>query len=202
MSDRNRNDLQWREDAILSAALQLAEERGWRGTTVSEIAGRAGIAKGAVYKHFASKEDIYARLAVDMLQGLLAHLHLLDSTDPAPERLTSAIRIVFDEVEKAGQARDILFATQTREVRAALSDGMLHALAAAEAKIEDILRDLVLAGMATGSFAARPADEAAFSVRAAILGSVQQAWRDGDGPADEARQAITDLIVGGLRVPV
>lgn len=43
---------------ILEAALELFEERGFDATAVPEIARRAGVATGSIYRYFTSKEDL------------------------------------------------------------------------------------------------------------------------------------------------
>lgn len=61
-------------ERISTAALQLFAEKGFDGTSVRDIARAAGIAEGALYRHFPSKEalarslflDGYARLAADV----------------------------------------------------------------------------------------------------------------------------------------
>jgi AcrR family transcriptional regulator len=45
--------------AILEAARQLFADRGFGGATVDDIARAAGVAKGAVYHHFTTKEDLF-----------------------------------------------------------------------------------------------------------------------------------------------
>ncbi len=45
--------------AILEAALELFSSQGYRGTSIREIAERAGISTGNVYHHFADKETIF-----------------------------------------------------------------------------------------------------------------------------------------------
>jgi AcrR family transcriptional regulator len=45
-------------DAILAAALELFVERGFYGTAVPEIADRAGVGAGTIYRYFASKEAL------------------------------------------------------------------------------------------------------------------------------------------------
>lgn len=49
-----------RHERILAAATELFAERGFAKTTVDEIAGRAGVSKGLVYDHHASKEALLA----------------------------------------------------------------------------------------------------------------------------------------------
>ena len=45
--------------ALLDAATALFAERGYARTSLDEIAGRARVTKGALYGHFASKQDLF-----------------------------------------------------------------------------------------------------------------------------------------------
>jgi AcrR family transcriptional regulator len=47
-----------KREAILSAALELFVERGFYGTAVPEIAERAGVGAGTIYRYFESKEAL------------------------------------------------------------------------------------------------------------------------------------------------
>lgn len=46
------------KERILEAALELFAQRGYLGTSMSDIAGQLKITKGALYKHYASKQEI------------------------------------------------------------------------------------------------------------------------------------------------
>jgi AcrR family transcriptional regulator len=48
--------------AILDAALNLFSHQGYRGTSIREIAEKAGISTGNVYHHFPDKESIFETL--------------------------------------------------------------------------------------------------------------------------------------------
>ena len=48
--------------AILEAALDLFSSQGYRGTSIREIAERAGVSTGNVYHHFPDKETIFQTL--------------------------------------------------------------------------------------------------------------------------------------------
>ncbi|MFQ6552276.1 TetR/AcrR family transcriptional regulator [Aestuariibius insulae] len=48
------------KSALVEAALQLVEEKGPTGFTLSEAAKRAGVTPAAVYRHFAGREDLIA----------------------------------------------------------------------------------------------------------------------------------------------
>tara|TARA_R110000787_G_scaffold4365_5_gene16827 strand:+ start:3859 stop:4524 length:666 start_codon:yes stop_codon:yes gene_type:complete len=54
-----------REQLILDTALGLLLDNGTEKVTVAEIATRAGIGKGTVYKHFESKAEIMMRIMLD-----------------------------------------------------------------------------------------------------------------------------------------
>lgn len=48
--------------AILDAALELFVERGFHGTAVPELARRAGVGAGTIYRHFKGKEQLVNEL--------------------------------------------------------------------------------------------------------------------------------------------
>jgi TetR/AcrR family acrAB operon transcriptional repressor len=57
-----KSDNEERENRILDAAAALFVHFGFDKTTVSDIAGDAGISKGAIYLHFQSKDELLETL--------------------------------------------------------------------------------------------------------------------------------------------
>jgi len=47
---------------ILAVAVSLFSARGFRGTTTKEIAQAAGVSEAMVFRHFATKEELYAAI--------------------------------------------------------------------------------------------------------------------------------------------
>ncbi|MET0623572.1 MAG: TetR/AcrR family transcriptional regulator [Pyrinomonadaceae bacterium] len=47
---------------IVQVALRLFAERGFRGTTTKEIAQAAGVSEAIIFRHFATKEDLYTAI--------------------------------------------------------------------------------------------------------------------------------------------
>lgn len=47
---------------ILREAMTLFSQRGFRGTTTKEIAKAAGVSEAMVFRHFATKEDLYSAI--------------------------------------------------------------------------------------------------------------------------------------------
>ena len=68
-----------REEAILDAVNKLLSEKGFDLMTMDDVAEAVGVAKGSLYKHFASKEKLAAAVmtrllnqTVDVLDGMPA----------------------------------------------------------------------------------------------------------------------------------
>lgn len=49
-------------ERLLTATLELLDEGGYEAASVSAITGRAGVAAGTLYRHFASKEELFIEL--------------------------------------------------------------------------------------------------------------------------------------------
>ncbi|MDF2986515.1 MAG: transcriptional regulator, TetR family [Eubacterium sp.] len=56
--DLSELELPEKEKRILEAAIQISNEKGFSSTTTSEIAKRAGIAEGTIFRYFKTKKDI------------------------------------------------------------------------------------------------------------------------------------------------
>ncbi|MDH1441763.1 TetR/AcrR family transcriptional regulator [Pseudomonas sp. GD03721] len=87
---------QQRESALLEAARQLFHEQSWDRVTIAEVARHAGIGKGTVYKHFTSKEALYARLVLDCSRQNLAELQEIACSAPAEQAMRRVIRRSFE----------------------------------------------------------------------------------------------------------
>lgn len=57
--------------ALVAAARDVFAERGFADTTVDEVVQRAGVTRGALYHHFASKEDLF-RVVYETVERELA----------------------------------------------------------------------------------------------------------------------------------
>src|SRR3989441_13254869 len=47
---------------ILRVAMRLFSQRGFRGTTTKEIALAAGVSEAMVFRHFATKKELYSAI--------------------------------------------------------------------------------------------------------------------------------------------
>ncbi|MGE5591623.1 MAG: TetR/AcrR family transcriptional regulator [Bacillota bacterium] len=99
-----------RELTILDAARQVFAEHGYHGSTMREIASRAGVATGTLYLYFANKEALYValleRLTNLVLQSIVAARATRGDVLSKLEASISAAMEVF--AENADLARIVL----------------------------------------------------------------------------------------------
>jgi AcrR family transcriptional regulator len=96
-------------DAIVAAAMSLFGDKGFAATRMDEIATAAGVAKGAVYHHFASKEAVFEavlRLTSDAL-ALEINAKVRDAPD-ALAMLTRGTEAYFEACSHGPVGRIIL----------------------------------------------------------------------------------------------
>ncbi len=85
---------------ILKVAMRLFSQRGFRGTTTKEIAQSAGVSEAMVFRHFATKEELYS--------AILDHKACLhDDLDPL-HKVADAIRRKDDRAVFEGMALNAL----------------------------------------------------------------------------------------------
>lgn len=60
-----------RREQLLDIGRRLFAERGFDGTSIEEVAARAGVSKPVVYEHFGGKEGLYAVVVDREMQNLL-----------------------------------------------------------------------------------------------------------------------------------
>jgi AcrR family transcriptional regulator len=83
-----------RERDLVKVTRRLFDERGMQDAPVEEIARAAGIARGLIYRHYSSKEELFVAAVTDYLAELaeLLEAALASESEPAKqlERLTEA----------------------------------------------------------------------------------------------------------------
>jgi len=86
-------DAEERRNEILDAAEKLFGEKGFDGTSTNDILNEVGIARGTLYYHFSSKEDILDAMIERITDRLAANAEAIVKKKEIPvlERLTMTI---------------------------------------------------------------------------------------------------------------
>ncbi|MFC6067855.1 MULTISPECIES: TetR/AcrR family transcriptional regulator [Streptomyces] len=92
-----------RREQLLDIGRTVFAERGFEGTSVEEIAAKAGVSKPVVYEHFGGKEGLYAvvvdremRQLLDMVTGALTAGHPRELLEQAAFALLDYIETYTD----------------------------------------------------------------------------------------------------------
>jgi len=173
---------------LLRAAGTEFARRGYHGTSLDDVAARAGLSKGALYHHFESKEDLFLTLLEERLEERLREVAgALDAGDAAA-RFTAGVErnprwapLLFEFV--AFSARDPRLRERFRE-RFLL-------------RVRAVVTPLVEERAGPGVCAAR-AEEIAIAVDALANGMILERLFDPDGVPDDLLGRALAALVDGL----
>ncbi len=96
------------QNRILDAALSLFSENGYQATSMPEIAARAGITPGNIYRYYASKFELFYGVLEPWLNGQLDALEqrLADMQD-GPEKVRAILTFLWIDLPRAGNNFEI-----------------------------------------------------------------------------------------------
>jgi AcrR family transcriptional regulator len=152
-------------DRIERAAIRLFVEQGVTETTVRHIAGAVGLSEGALYRHFASKEELVWQLFERHYAAFAARLQTLAAAEAtARTRLAAMIRgFCAAHDEDPVLFRFLLF----------VQHGQLGKLDAATPTPVSVVRGVIEQGIAAGELPKQSPDLAAAFVFGVVLEPVQ-----------------------------
>jgi TetR/AcrR family transcriptional regulator, cholesterol catabolism regulator len=139
-----------RRDAVLAVAAEIFAEKGFRATTVRDIADAAGVLSGSLYHHFDSKESMVDELLGSFLDDLLIRYRgIAEAGDPPRRSLERLVEESFDTLPRH-RAAIVVF---QQEGDSLAKFERFHYIAAAGAEVERIWIDVIERGVAEGELA-------------------------------------------------
>ena len=89
-----------RRDELLAIAAELFATKGFKNTTVRDIAEAAGILSGSLYHHFDSKESMVDEILSSFQAELFGtYSEILDSTADPRAKLEAVVRVSFEAID-------------------------------------------------------------------------------------------------------
>ena len=90
-----------RRDELLEIAAELFAEKGFKNTTVRDIADAAGILSGSLYHHFDSKESMVDEILQTFQTELFAaYDEVIASDADARTKIERAVRLSFEAIDQ------------------------------------------------------------------------------------------------------
>jgi len=154
------------QEAILRAARDCVADGGYAAASITEVARRAGVATGSIYRHFPSKGELFAevfRAAADAELELAASI-ARDGSRPPVERLALALETF---ARRALAAPVLAWALMAEPVDPAVEAARLDNKRA----YRDVFAALLREGIEAGELRPLDAEVAA----SAIVGAFQEA---------------------------
>ena len=178
---------------LLAAAYRVFAQRGYAQATIDDIAAACGVSKGAVYHHFASKEELFRALLAD-------HGHEVDEMVAVVARAKSFRDLIrgFVAVWIGHYRDDPLFMPLSLEyrVQATREPWARELVAAFYAQVRALIGGVLRLGQET-AFVRRDldVDVAARFIFGALDGACLQATIDPDNVGiDGVEDRLTDMI--------
>jgi len=87
------------ERAVIDAAVELFENKGYIFTSMDEVAEKAGISKTTIYKLFPSKEELFIRVVENVHRDFQEKINEIEIGD-FPSSFTRLIDVFFSVLQK------------------------------------------------------------------------------------------------------
>jgi AcrR family transcriptional regulator len=137
-TERVKQRLAARRDAIVAAAEALAAEGGMAAVQIAPVAARAGIAAGTVYRYFPSKTELVEALVAAAAEREIAAMREAAAAAPGPMSALAAALVTF--AARALRQRQLAWAVIAAPVDAEVDGARLSYRRAIVAEIEARLR--------------------------------------------------------------
>ena len=105
---RSRMTAADRREQLIGTARGLFAQRGFDGTSVEEVAARAGVSKPVVYEHFGGKEGLYAVVVDREVRSLLTMMQESLTSGEPRMLLEQAALALLDYIEQSSDGFRIL----------------------------------------------------------------------------------------------
>ena len=196
---RRRKDA--RPGEIIEAGIQEFSVNGFDATRLDDVAKRAGIAKGTIYRYFDSKEALFEAAVRSRLMPTLDHLETMLETFPGSSE--DLLKLIFRQVHTQivqSNARLLLRIIVAEGARfPAITEFYYRDLVS---KGERVLQLIVDRGIARGEFSAGPVLKVPVVLMAPAI--VAAFWRLTFEPyhkieAGDFLDAHIDVVLNGIR---
>jgi AcrR family transcriptional regulator len=124
MKARERLSSDERRQAILAAVTEAFAEKGFNGTTTRALATAAGVSEALIYKHFPSKESLYAAMLDACVKGpVFAEFKRLLALEPSSMTLVMMVHFMVSHYVDRRSADVATAALNCFMARSLLEDG-------------------------------------------------------------------------------
>jgi AcrR family transcriptional regulator len=177
-----------RERQIVELAEQLFSERGYQGSSMDELARRAGVTKPVVYELFGSKDGLFRACLERSAERLAALVAAAVRAESEPEARVRAGGLAF-----------LRFAADNRVAWELMMEGRFSDAAIEVRRRQAALVHELLLEKAPPDADPRELELAAHAVNSAYEGVAHWMWEHPDVPIERLADWTVELLLPGLR---
>lgn len=183
-----------RREEIVRTAKELFLERGLRDTSVNDIVGRLGIAKGTFYHYFSSKDELIELFIQEMIDGHLSEINniIADSSRSFSARLRLCLEKFFHMATSQPAIQELNFAHPELLRQDLIEEFVLRACA--------LLADFLEEGVASGCVGSKHSRIGCYIISLGIQSLWQQRASHGELPGEENFEELLAVIEDLLRM--
>lgn len=174
--DRSAGGRRQQEERIVQAVRSLFDEHGLRDPSIGDIAKAVGINKATIYRHVATKEELFLLVLASYQRELERSIAEVDEAlDPAV-RLDGVLRRYLDFCGRYPAYLDCflwLTASSYTELAERVSGAVLLHVGGAIAAVNHQFAQIVIAGKEQGTFDVEDPNQAVHIAYSAIIGVMQ-----------------------------
>jgi len=139
---------------ILDSAREVFFEQGFERANLDEVARRAGLAKGTIYRHFDSKAELYVEVLVQNSGVFLERMRrVVDPKHSAHEQLRRLARFYFDRYTSQLEYFRIFWAIDNQQLIGELPANLLAPVTEVWKRALCLLAEVIERGVAAREFA-------------------------------------------------
>jgi AcrR family transcriptional regulator len=186
-----------RRDKIVAAAATLFTKKGFKSTTVRDIASKAGMNSGSLYAHFSSKEEILYEIMLAETLRVAATVREIVESDVSPEEKLRRALATHIEANASSRGTLRLHLLEWRELTGVRRARLIENRNIYEGLWDQILRE----GLDSGAFTVSDLKYA----RLLALSAANWApmWLNPKGPETpaEAAEHFAALLIAAFAAP-
>lgn len=171
--ERKEREFQQREAQILAAALSLFNRDDWQTVTIDQIAAKAEIGKGTIYKHFESKDQIYAKLVVRFHENVVSELRKIDLAQEPLKVIGETLDVFWRAHGISSEHKRLVRYCEREDFKRLIGDKLSQELDALDNELNSIIIPVIERGIKESALIDRPVEHLMLSLHASMVGLVE-----------------------------
>ncbi len=188
-----------RRAALIAAAATLFKEKGFKATSLDDVARLAGTDRASVYYYISGKKELFFEVVRDAIETTIGKAEEIHRGPGTPAEKLEALLVIL--MDSYGRNYPNLYVFIQEDLSNLTSSGMpqSESLAGLNQRFEAITKDVIQAGIKDGSFRE---DMPATIIAYAAIGMVNwtHRWYEPAGkmPAADIGRAFAKLMLSGV----